>query len=318
MAAQATNGVYVTLEHLLGLGAAAKGLLLNPHRPSLALMSGQNHTRFRGRGMEFAEVRPYQAGDDIRTIDWRVTARTQTPYTKLFQEEREQPILILVDQRSPLFFGSQHMMKAVYAAEIAGLLAWAAHHHGDKVGGLFIGDSHQSDLRSTRGKAGLMHFFNALCAHNKALNQPMAFPNALGLSQALQQLNRVVKPGSQVFLISDFHDFTSDCAEPLALMSKRCDLMAFNVFDPLEAQLPARAWLRISNGKQRLTLDTQALNTAYQQGFQQQQQQFQQLCLQHRILAVQAPVQASAVPLLNRLFHPKARAGRTLQDTPHG
>ncbi len=318
MAASGISGVYLSVEDLLLLRGPAQHLNLHKQRPSQAIMGGQSRTRFRGRGMEFAEVRPYQPGDDIRTIDWRVTARTQSPYTKLFQEERERPVLVLVDQRSPMFFGSRHMMKSVYAAQLAAVIAWAAHKNGDRIGGLVVGDHEQEDLRAARGKPGLLRFFNALSSCNSKLTQPMPANDGLKLDAVLQQLNRVVRPGSQVFLISDFHDLDDACAEPLSLMAKRSDLVALQVYDPLEAQLPKRAWLRISNGKQQMTLDTQALQKGYQHSFSQHQQYLNHMCVNNRMVCAQAPVSASVEPLLQSLFHAKAHQSNLQMEVAHG
>lgn len=318
VATTAVPGVYLAVEDLLALRGPAQQLNLHKQRPSQAIMGGQGRTRFRGRGMEFAEVRPYQPGDDIRTIDWRVTARTQSPYTKLFQEERERPVLVLVDQRSPMFFGSRYMLKSVYAAQIAAVIGWAAHQVGDRIGGLIVGDSEQNDLRAARGKQGLLRFFSALSEYNRKLTTPLANSENNALVDILQALNRVVRPGSQVFLLSDFHDLNAACAEPLSLMAKHSDVMAIQIYDALEVQLPKRSWLRISNGKQQVTLDTQAVLPGFQQAFYAQQEFLSQMCLNNRIVCAQAPVSASVEPLLQSLFHAKAHQGKAAGEALYG
>jgi uncharacterized protein (DUF58 family) len=284
---------------------------LNLHRqtPSRAAMAGSNHTRFRGRGMEFAEVRPYQAGDDIRTIDWRVTARTQVPHTKLFQEERERPVFILVDQRSPMFFGSRHMMKSVYAARLAALLAWACHSGGDRLGGILLGDSQQNDLRAMRGKPGLLHFVNALCAFNQALVSPIPRQPCLPLRGAITQLSQVVKPGSQVFLISDCHDLAADSQEPLNRMAKHSDVILLQVFDPLEAHLPEGAQLKISNGREHLPIASNSIRDGFAERFSQRQASLSRLLGESRVLFAPCPVSADALAPLQRLFAGGSRQG---------
>merc|ERR1711916_149956 len=123
--------------------------------------------------MEFEEVRVYQPGDDIRTIDWRVTARTQVAHTKLFQEEREKPVLLVVDQRSNMFFGSQRCFKSVYAAHIAATLGWAAIYQNDRVGALVFGDDQQRDVRPKRSKHAQLSFLQQLVEFNHKLISPV-------------------------------------------------------------------------------------------------------------------------------------------------
>ena len=134
------RGAYTELAALLRCRFSAQDLKLFAHQPARSILSGGERTRCRGRGMDFEEVRLYQPGDDIRSIDWRVTARTQVAHTKIFREERERPVFMLVDQRSPLFFGSTRCFKSVLAAHIAALLGWAALANGDRLGALVFGD----------------------------------------------------------------------------------------------------------------------------------------------------------------------------------
>ena len=131
---QRLQGAYISQAELINARFAAKDIKLHQRRKALSLLAGPNKTNFRGRGLDFEEVRAYQAGDDIRTIDWRVTARTGKAYTKLFQEERERPVLIVSDQRQPMFFGSQHCFKSVSACYLSALLAWSGLNNGDRVG----------------------------------------------------------------------------------------------------------------------------------------------------------------------------------------
>ncbi|MFO1370588.1 MAG: DUF58 domain-containing protein [Marinagarivorans sp.] len=316
------TGVYLLPEDLILLRGKAQQLNLHRKAPSRAAMAGTSHTRFRGRGMEFAEVRPYQAGDDIRTIDWRVTARTQVPHTKLFQEERERPVFILVDQRSPMFFGSQHCFKSVYAAELAAMIAWACHQGGDRLGGVLLGDHAQQDLRATRGKPGLLHFLNALVDYNQRLFSPVPKAKTLPLLPALEQLGQVVKPGSQVFLLSDFHDLDTACQESLSRMAKHSDVIALHIFDPLEADIPQGSLLRISNGFKRLLLSGSDLKVPFNASFRQQQQHLQTLCGASQVVFANCPVSADSLNPLRRLFadgsHKGAAALNSLAGALYG
>ena len=130
------RGAYVDVNELIALRFPVRQLKLSRRNRALNALAGPNKSNFRGRGIDFEEVRNYQAGDDIRTIDWRVTARTGAAHTKLFREERERPVLVVVDQRNSMFFGSQFCFKSVLAAQLGALVAWSALSDNDRVGGL--------------------------------------------------------------------------------------------------------------------------------------------------------------------------------------
>ena len=117
---------------------------------------GLHHSKLRGRGVDFDQVRAYQAGDDVRTIDWRVTARTQEPHTKLFHEERERPVFVVIEQSSRLFFGSALCLKSVLAAQAAALFGWAALNHNDRIGGLVFSDQEHHEIKPRRSKQSLL------------------------------------------------------------------------------------------------------------------------------------------------------------------
>ncbi len=263
------KGAYVDLASLLRVRFAAQDLRLFVPRPVKSLLNGGDRTRFRGRGMDFEEVRLYQAGDDIRSIDWRVTARTQIPHTKVYREERERPVFILVDQRSPLFFGSQQCFKSVLAAHIAANLAWAALSNGDRVGGLIFGDTQQRDIRPRRSKHAVLELLHHLRDFNQQLRSPITPPNTKNLRELLKDARRIAKPGCALFIISDFHDHNKECEQQLFELARHTDVTLIHVYDPLEKHLTSNTRLTVSNGQARLQLPTdenafqQAYNTAY-------------------------------------------------------
>lgn len=229
--------------------------------------------------MEFAEVRPYQPGDDVRTIDWRVTARMQKPYTKLFQEERERPVFILVDQRSGMFFGSQQQFKSVFAAKLATCIAWAAQGNQDRVGALIFGDQEQADLRAKRSQHVVLDFIHKLSQTNQLLNSPIAKTKQISLQTMLTETNRVIRPGSLVFLLSDFHDFNADCIPLLSTMAKRSDVKVFQIYDQLEQHLPEKSMLAVSDGQNKLLLDTASVGAQFEALFAKRQSMLAQSCL---------------------------------------
>lgn len=294
-------GVYTSVNELLRLRHLSKDLTLATRKRSQALLEGSVRTRYRGRGMEFAEVRPYQPGDDIRTIDWRVTARVQAPYTKLFQEEHERPIFVLVDQRSPMFFGSQNCFKSVYAARLATVVAWIANQNNDRIGALLFGDEQQRDIRARRSKHAVLELLHQLVEFNQRLRSPIA-ATMTPLHEMLTETSRVARPGSLVILLSDFHDFTASCAEPLSQLAKRSDVMAIHLYDSLERQLPPARQLAISDGSRRLTLDVASVAETFLKTFDERQQRLRQSCVTSGVQYVHAPVHQDLAGFVRDLF----------------
>ncbi len=252
-------GAYVDLGSLLRLRFAAQDLRLFAPRAVKSQLNGAERTRFRGRGMDFEEVRLYQPGDDVRSIDWRVTARTQIPHTKLYREERERPVFVLVDQRSPMFFGSQRCFKSVLAAHIATNLAWAALSNSDRIGGMIFGDHAQCEIRARRSKHSVLELLHRIQEYNQQLNSPIAPPDAKTLSIFLSDARRMAKPGCALFIISDFNDYDHACEQHLFELSRHTDLTLIHVFDPLERQLQSNSRLSISDGARRIQLPTNDL-----------------------------------------------------------
>jgi len=248
-------GAYCTLSDLIALRLAARDLDLGRQRKVFSLLVGPHQSKFRGRGIEFEEVRAYQAGDDIRSIDWRVTARTGKPHTRLFREERERPVLLLIDQSLSMFFGSQTCCKSVTAAHAGALLAWAAIQHNDRVGGLVFAGADHTQIRPKRSIGNVLQLLNRITAFNQRLNGRLA-PEASGIDHALEELRRITRPGSNIFLISDFQGLSEAAFEHLYRLQQHNDVAAIRVYDPLEEELPPPGSYAITDGVQRMTLNT--------------------------------------------------------------
>jgi len=298
------TGAYAELERLLQTRYAALKLNLQFAKPSKALMSGPIRTRFKGRGMEFEEVRIYQPGDDIRTIDWRVTARTQVPHTKLFQEEREKPVLLLVDQRSNMFFGSQRCLNSVYAAHLAATLGWAAINQNDRIGALIFGDEDQRDVRPKRSKHAQLNLIHELLAFNKRLKSPVPHHSRTPLLEILADIRRVAKPGTKIFILSDFYDLNAECEKPLYLLSRHNDVALFHIYDPLEKTWPNAAQLYVSNGRERIRIDARdkTFHKRYQQQFESHNNLLRTLANRLAISVVDACTSEDPERLLGALF----------------
>ena len=266
------------------------------------LFAGDYHSAFKGRGMEFAEVREYLRGDDVRTIDWNVTARTGSPYVKVFDEEREQTVMLLVDASASGAFGSVQQMKGEVGVEISALLAFAAIKNNDRVGLLIFTDQVEVFIPPKKGRKHVLRVIRELLYF-----QPQG--KCTSITSALDYLDRVLHRRSVVFLISDFID--EDYERPLQLMRRRHDMMAVSIFDPRERALPDVGFINLQDaetGEQFLVDSSRREVRAY---FAQQQekedQQRRALFRRNGIDEVSIDITKSYVDPLVRLFHERVR-----------
>lgn len=234
-----SHGVELGLKELMYYKAKARLLELAPKVKIRNSLTGQYLAPHKGRGMEFAEVRHYQQGDDIRSIDWRVTARTGETHTKLFQEEKERPVFVFSDFSNSMLFGSKLLLKSVQAAHISALVAWSACQRGDRIGGIVFNQHSHLELKpSAREKAVLKLCHNLCASHQQALHKiDDEVPNKL--SDNLKRLNHLAKPGSLVYLVSDFSSLDDASFKQLEILSRHCELIGCHISDPFERQLPA-------------------------------------------------------------------------------
>jgi len=248
--------ISVSQAGLIRLNGPARGIALDVLRVN-SLQTGAYVSHFRGRGMEFDESRPYQPGDDPRSIDWRVTARSTTAYTKLFREERERPVLVVVDLRSNMHFATRGCFKSVNASRAAALIAWAAHHRGDRLGGLIFGDTSHRELKPRLGRRAALRFVHQLADHKDWTNHGTV-AGAEPLTQAMASLRRVARPGSLVVVISDFIGFDRAAQSYLSSVARHNEVLAVFMNDPIERQLPPPGRYRIVSPTDELSIDTYA------------------------------------------------------------
>nr|WP_269137753.1 DUF58 domain-containing protein [Pseudomonas sp. MMS21 TM103] len=248
-------GAYVDLQQLVALRRHANDLALGSRQPAHSLSAGRHATRLRGRGLSFEELRPYWAGDDARLIDWKVTARLRRPFLRLFTEERDRPVLLVVDQRMNQFFGSQRAFKSVIAAEVAALLGWAGLARHDRVGAILFDDQRCRELRPGRGDRSFLHLLRCLVQQNQALH-------ALNPGDAPQQLNaalglalRLARHDHQVVLISDFYGMDAHTRALLTQLRRHNEVLACWTQDPLLTGLSPSDDLVVSDGRLQMTLD---------------------------------------------------------------
>lgn len=277
----------VTLTELIGLQRPAQKLDLRHRIPARAQLAGNHRSRFRGRGMDYQESRNYQPGDDIRNMDWRVTARAGSPHTKLFQEERERPVVMFLDLGPSLFFATRGALKSVIAARAATVLGWAAAAQGDRVGALLFNGSHH-ELKPRRGQRGVLPLIHALLEHTDPLKGLANRPHHGGLNEALVRLRRIVRPGSLVLLISDFYGLNDDTATHLLRLRQHTDMVALQITDPLELAPPPPGRYAVTDGQHSGVLDTRSGSG---------RQVYNDFFREHR-QALQKTLQKNAIPLL--------------------
>ena len=193
------------------------------------IFSGEYHSAFKGRGMSFSEVRDYQYGDDVRNIDWNVTARTGDPHVKIFEEERELTVMLLIDMSESSYFGTINQMKNELLTEICAVLAFSAINNNDKVGVLFFSDQVEKFIPPKKGKQHILRIIRELIDFKAA-------SKGTNLSVALEYLNNVLKKRSICFILSDF--LTKAYENPLRIAARRHDIIGINMIDPREEELP--------------------------------------------------------------------------------
>jgi uncharacterized protein (DUF58 family) len=247
----------VTLADLLRLEHQARGFSFLPRQPVHSLLSGRHGARVRGRGLDFEELRCYQPGDDVRTMDWKVTARARKPFVRVYVEERDRPLLLVVDQRQGMFFGSQRAMKSVVAAEAAALGAWRALSHGDRVGAVVFDDEDTVELRPRRSRTVVLHALQAIVDKNQALSssgRPTARPSQL--NEVLARAARLATHDHLVVILSDFDGADGETRRLVSRMVQHNDVVAGLVLDPLARELPVdQGRLVVGDGELQVELD---------------------------------------------------------------
>ncbi|BDX06212.1 DUF58 domain-containing protein [Planctobacterium marinum] len=249
-----SNGVAVDMAELLYYRNRTSLLNLNPHKTVQARLAGTYLTKMKGRGMEFDEARHYQPGDDIRAIDWRVTARTGKTHTKLFREEKERPVFILVDLSHSMHFGTQLLFKSVMASHLGALIAWSAAKRGDRIGGLIFNEKQHREFKPmTRQKAVLSLLSGIKNLHENVMSET---PEQV-FDDACARIRRLARPGSAVFILSDFLHLSATAQRHLSQLSRHCEVIGYRISDPFEHQLPKVSLpqtVAITDGKKRQTI----------------------------------------------------------------
>ena len=250
--AELGDGIHLGAPELLALKPRCNALSLPMHRPAASALAGAYRSRFRGRGVDFVESRNYLPGDDIRNMDWRVTARTGKAHTKIFQEERERPVLVVVDASPSLYFGTRKQLKSVAAGHLAAAIAWASVRRGDRIGAFLFAPGSHRELRPAGGRRGAMRVIQGLVDWLNPEDMPTGYEP---LSASLERVRHAVRPGSLVLIISDFFNLDEQCHRHLSRLRQHNDVIGCQIMDPAEQSLPVGRF-PISDGDHSAMLDT--------------------------------------------------------------
>lgn len=265
------------------------------------IFSGEYQTAFKGRGMSFSEVREYQFGDDVRAIDWNVTARFDHPYIKVFEEERELTVMLMIDISRSSYFGTVNQFKNEIITEISAVLSFSAINNNDKVGVIFFSDKIEKFIPPKKGKSHILRIIRELIdiqPEHKATN----------IAEALRFLNNIMKKRAIVFMLSDF--MGGDYYDDLSIAKRRHDVTGIRIFDPKEAELPDVGLVRIkdveSDGLMWLDTSRKKTQQQYTAGYQQHVQQFKTTFLRAGADALSISTQENYINALLKFFRRRA------------
>ena len=271
MAGGSDTDIYTNLHALARLRYTARGFSYLPRQPVSSLLSGRKRSRLRGRGLDFDELRHYRPGDDIRTMDWRVTNRTGKPHVRVYTEERDRPVIAVVDQRLPMFFGSCRKMKSVIAAEVAAMTAWRVLSVGDRIGAILFNDDRVIEARPSRSDKKVMGWLGDLCAMNNDLSVSRGHKsNPDAFTDALKTAERSIGHDYLVILISDFYGWSDDTLGVIRRLNQHNDIISTLVYDPLERDISSADKLVVSDGSYQLEIDParQGLGEKFEASFE--------------------------------------------------
>ncbi|AAZ26041.1 MULTISPECIES: DUF58 domain-containing protein [Colwellia] len=259
------SAIYVDLNELRRLKYLAKGFSFTPNQPANSALSGKNVSKLRGRGLNFEELRHYRPGDDIRSMDWKVTQRTGKPHIKVFTEERERNVFLAIDQRMTMFFGSSNKMKSVIAAELSALIAWQISDSGDRIGAVIYNDQQTKVIPAKRGRQHVVNLLAEVLKKNHELsidlsskdNAHQQVDDSESYNKMLATLNKVSSHNGLIILIGDGHGFNDKSTDFVKQLRQHNEVIACHIFDPLEQTLPKMSQMIVSDGVQQIQFSSE-------------------------------------------------------------
>lgn len=253
--------IAASLKQLRALEFQARGFSFLPSQPASSILTGRRRSKLRGRGLNFEELRHYRPGDDIRSLDWKVTNRTGKPHVRVYSEERDRSVLLIVDQRISMFFGSERAMKSVVAAEVAALAAWRVLSAGDRIGAIVFDDERSHSFTERRSRDQVLSILRQLERSNAALSAGCV-SNASQLNEALALAGRRLPHDGLVLYIGDGHGFDERSERLVKRIAQHNDFVAMNIFDAAERELPALDSFVVSDGRMQISVDARGKDVA--------------------------------------------------------
>lgn len=249
-----------------------------------SILGGKHASKLRGRGLDFEEVRQYVKGDDIRNIDWKVTARTRQTHTRVFSEEKEKPALIVVDQSKSMFFGSTKRTKSVVAAELAALMAFRVLKQGDRVGGVVFADNGIDVLLPKRDRRNILRLLEKIVQRNHELKTSSPVPFEETLRETMGKIRNIVTHDFLVVVISDFHRYSPEVIKFISQVSQHNDVILAKITDPMERDIPHTKFIA-GDAETQITVDgtNKKIKTRFAEGFESDFHAFQNQMKKHRI-----------------------------------
>jgi uncharacterized protein (DUF58 family) len=293
--------VYASLDGLMRLRFQSSGFSFLPRQPIHSILSGRHASRLRGRGLNFEELRGYLPGDDTRNIDWRVTARTRKPHVRIYTEEKDRTVWLVVDQRISMFFGSRWKMKSVIAAEAAAVAAWRVLSQGDRVGAVVFDDAGLQVIPPQRSEERVAQILKQVIRKNHALSmQAELRPGPHMLNRALERVASLARHDCLVCLIGDGTGIDRDTRKYVTRLTEHNDVISVFIYDPLEQALPEAGQLVFSDGFSQLEFNTneKSLRQAFSQDFQRRMDRMKATSRSHAIPLI--PVH-TASPVLEQV-----------------
>ncbi|MHA7130551.1 DUF58 domain-containing protein [Algoriphagus namhaensis] len=303
------EGIFISLKELLGMEHLARQFSFAASRQKVSsILGGKHASKLRGRGLDFEEVRMYEKGDDIRTIDWKVTARTQVTHSRVYSEEKEKPALIVVDQSKSMFFGSQKRMKSVVAAELAALAAFRVLKEGDRVGGMVFSDEGIDILYPKRDRRNILRFLEKVAERNQALDHSEGLKFEESLQEITRKIRNTVSHDFLVIIISDFVRYSPDVIKFIAQIAQHNDVILAKVSDPMEREIPAVNFVAGDQDSQ-ITVKgkDKSLRKKFEEGFDEKLLSFQSTMKKHRIPVLEIDTVRPVDEQLKELFKTKRR-----------
>ena len=249
-----------------------------------SILGGKHASKLRGRGLDFEEVRNYVAGDDIRNIDWKVTARTQKTHTRVYSEEKEKPALIVVDQTKSMFFGSQKRTKSVVAAELAALAAFRVLKEGDRVGGVVFADNGIDIVFPKRDRKNILRFLEKIVERNHELEKSLPVKFEEALKETASKIRNIVTHDFMIIIISDFMRYSPEVIKSISSMAQHNDVILAKVYDPMERDIPTAKVIEGDKERQiGMDGESKRLRQKFLEGFEQDYANFESQMKKHHI-----------------------------------